>query len=596
MKREKRKVDFKYNFKTYFGFVKKYKKGYIFTFLLVLILASMSLGEKYLFKVIIDNGTNYSTGLIALDAFSKIMLGVALTYCILLLGRAGGNWLQIHLVNLIEVKMIYDLKTKFFNHILSLSQGFHSSHKTGSLISKLTRGSRAIERISDFLFFEFASVFFQVIVISITMFYFDKISSIVIFLTALAFIGFGIFMSWIQQGPNLEANDAEDIEKANIADIFMNVDSVKYYGKEDLVKERYRKLAEDTKIKLFKTWGYGRWFAFGQYIILGTGTFFLIYFPIKDFLEGRISLGTITFIYAAYLNLLGPLYGFVHSIRNVYQAMADFQALFEYDKIKNDIIDKPNAKELHIKEGEVDIENVKFKYLDRNVIDDVSLKIKPGEKVAFVGHSGSGKTTLVKLIYRLYDVNHGKILIDGHNVNDLKQESLRSELSVVPQECILFDDSIYNNIAFSRPQATREEIMAAIKFAQLDGFISRLPNKENTIVGERGVKLSGGEKQRVSIARAILANKKILILDEATSSLDSKTEHEIQKDLQRLMKGRTSIIIAHRLSTIMNADRIVVMDRGKIVQIGKHSQLIKKKGSYQELWNLQKGGYLDESD
>ena len=197
-------------------------------------------------------------------------------------------------------------------------------------------------------------------------------------------------------------------------------------------------------------------------------------------------------------------------------------------------------------------------------------------------------------LYRFYDVQKGDIFISGKNIREVKQESLRSELSIVPQECILFDDTLYNNVAFSNPNASRAEVMRAFRFAQLDRFIASLPEKEKTIVGERGVKLSGGEKQRVSIARAILANKKILVLDEATSALDSKTEHEIQNDLAELMKGRTAIIIAHRLSTIMRADKIVVMDKGSIVQVGTHRQLISRSGIYRELWSLQKGGYIEE--
>jgi len=228
------------------------------------------------------------------------------------------------------------------------------------------------------------------------------------------------------------------------------------------------------------------------------------------------------------------------------------------------------------------------------LLNNFNLKIKPGEKVAFVGRSGSGKTTLVKLLYRLYDVDSGEILIDGKNIKEFKQESLRDELSVVPQEAILFDDTIYNNIAFSNLKASHNDVIKAMKFAQLDKFVAELPRKERTIVGERGVKLSGGEKQRVSIARAILANKKVLVLDEATSSLDSQTEHDIQRDLQKLMEGRTSIIIAHRLSTIMRADKIVVMEKGRIVQIGKHRELVKKRGIYRKLWNFQKGGFIGD--
>jgi len=232
--------------------------------------------------------------------------------------------------------------------------------------------------------------------------------------------------------------------------------------------------------------------------------------------------------------------------------------------------------------------------LVNKIFNNFNLKIKPNEKVALVGHSGSGKTTVVKLLNRLYDVDGGNIRIDEKDIREFKQESLRSETGIVPQEPILFDDTIYNNIKFAKPGAKRNEVMEAIKLAQLDRIIKNLPKKENTVVGERGVKLSGGEKQRVSIARAILADKKILILDEATSALDSQTEHDIQKALEVLLEGRTSIIIAHRLSTIMNADRIIVLDKGNIVEEGTHQNLIKKKGEYHKLWNLQSGGYLQD--
>jgi len=317
-----------------------------------------------------------------------------------------------------------------------------------------------------------------------------------------------------------------------------------------------------------------------------------MYFPVMQFLDGELSLGTLTFIFTVYGNLVGPLFGFVHGIRNYYRAMVDFEDLFHYGKIKNDIKDAKGAKKLKIGRGIISFENLDFGYGRKKLFEGFNLDINSNQKVALVGHSGCGKSSLIKLLYRLFDVTGGRITIDGKNINDVRQESLRSELSIVPQEAVLFDDTIYNNIAFSNPRASRDQVFKAIKFAQLDTIIHEFPKKENTIVGERGVRLSGGEKQRVSIARAILANKKILVLDEATSALDSETEHEIQKDLEKLMVGRTSIIIAHRLSTIMKADKIVVMEKGKIVQSGTHNELIKKTGSYKKLWHLQKGGYI----
>jgi ATP-binding cassette subfamily B protein len=561
---------------------------------MVSILEMTKLGERYLFKLLVDNSTLFTAGSLAREIFVNFLLALAITYGFLILIKILVTWLRMHLINKAESSMIYSLKKKFFDHIVTLSHRFHTTHKTGSLISRLTRGSRSIERLTDFLLFEAAPMFLQLIFVSVTLFYFDKITSLVIILTALVFILYNSIFSYLQQSANLAANNSDDREKGTIADIFMNIDSIKYFGKESFVKKKYSSLAGNTRDLFLRTWNYWRWGETGQILLLALGTFLLIYFPMKSFLAGQITLGTITFIYTSYLGLMGPLYGFVSSIRRIYEALADFQALFDYEKIENEIKDYKDARELKIVKGKIDFNDVSFAYGAKNVINNFDLKIKPGEKIAVVGHSGSGKTTLVKLLYRFYDVKSGEIFIDGKNIKEFKQESLRSELSIVPQECILFDDTIYNNIAFSRPGATKPEVMKAIKFAKLEKFVSGLPLKEQTIVGERGVKLSGGEKQRVSIARAILANKKVLVLDEATSSLDSETEHEIQMALEGLMKGRTSIIIAHRLSTIMSADRILVMDKGKISQIGSHNELIQKPGIYQKLWNLQKGGYIGD--
>jgi ATP-binding cassette subfamily B protein len=330
----------------------------------------------------------------------------------------------------------------------------------------------------------------------------------------------------------------------------------------------------------------------GQGVILGSAMALLIYVTLTRFLAGEMTLGTITFIYTAYGGLVFHMFNFVGGLRNFYRAMADFQELFEYSKYTNEIKDKPDAKPLIIRKGTVEFKDINFSFGRRKIFNNFNLKIKENEKVALVGHSGCGKTTLLKLLKRFYDVDSGEILIDGKNIKDFKQSSVRNQTGIVPQECILFDDTLYNNIKFSNPLAPREKVEEAIRFAQLDKIIKHFPEREKTIVGERGVRLSGGEKQRVSIARSILANKKILILDEATSALDSETESEIQKDLQELLKGRTSIIIAHRLSTIMNADRIIVMKHGNIVQEGTHGQLINQQGEYKKLWNLQKGGYI----
>ncbi len=585
-------IDFKYNWKIYLGFLKNYKLLFIILLGVILILETAYVADRYIFKMLVDSGTEYSTNTITLPELQNTLFLILLFFTSLIIIRAISKWFYHDLITRIETNMILDLKTYFFNHIITLSHDFHTTHRTGSMISRLTRGSRAIEKMTDVLAFNVAPLIFQLIIVSGAIMFFDFASGLILFVTVVLFIGYSFLINRLQEPSSIKANDAEDLEKGQIADMFTNIDSIKSFGKENYIKDKYKRYGEETKIWTKRNWNFYRWTDSGQSIIMSIGILFLLYFPIVKFLNNEMSLGTIVFIYTAFLSLAGPLYGFVYGLREYFRVMADFQTLFEYGKIEQDVKDAPNAKPLKIQRGTVEFRNVSFNYGKRMIFKGFSLKIPQNKKIAIIGHSGSGKTTLVKILYRLYDVSEGSVLIDGKDVRDFNQESLRAEMSNVPQECVLFDDTIYNNILFSRPDATREEVLEAIKFAQLDKIIQEFPQKEDTIVGERGVKLSGGEKQRVSIARAILANKKILILDEATSSLDSETEHEIQRDLQRLMKNRTSIIIAHRLSTIMSADMIIVMKKGKIVQKGTHKELIRRKGEYKKLWNLQKGGYL----
>lgn len=593
MNREKeKKIDFKYNIREYFNFLKNYKWNVLLLVLVVIFVEVLFVLDKFLFKRIIDDGELFLSGDLLLSIFVKTLIIVAIIFIGIVIFRAIGKWFSEHLLIKFEVNIVKDLKKRYFNHIIGLSHNFHTTHKSGSLISRMTRGSSAIEGLTDVFIFQFSPLVVQLILVSISISLFTFSSMIVLLLTTIVFIIYSFYLQKRQESSKLEFISSDDKEKGFISDVFTNIDSIKYFGKEKTIKNKFESLTEKTKQNARENYNYFRWFASGQFLILGIGTFFLIYFPIKEFLMGQLTLGALVFIYSLYGNIAGNLFGFVWGIRNFYRAMADMQDLLEYGKIENEIKDKPNAKNLEIRKGEIEFRNIDFNYGKRKLFKNFNLKINPNEKVALVGHSGCGKTTLVKLFNRFYDVNSGKILIDGKDIRNFKQESLREETGIVPQECILLDDTIYNNIKFANSKASKKEIMQAIKFAQLDKILKDFPNNENTIVGERGVKLSGGEKQRVSIARAILANKKVLILDEATSALDSETEHEIQKDLQKLLQGRTSIIIAHRLSTIMNADRIIVMKSGKIVQQGKHNELISQEGEYKKLWNLQKGGYI----
>lgn len=586
------RIDFKYNLKVYFSLLKRYKNRFILLMILVLLGEALLITNGFLFKIIIDKGTEYSSGTISKESLLQILLIVAAIYIATVIIKTTVKWVKISEINNLEAELIEDTKIKFFNHIIELSHKFHTNNKTGSMISRLSRGGRAVERMTDILVFNVAPLIFQLIIVAVSMMAFDITSGLIVLLTVMIFLIYSYIIQQIQKPSSMKANDVEDYEKGKLADTITNIDSIKYFGKEEHIKNKFKQITNNTKFWMKKNWDYFRILDAGQSIILSIGTFLLLYIPLVKFLNNELSLGTIVFIYTVFGTLMNPLFGFVHGMREYFRVMVDFQSLFEYNKIEQDIKDKSQAKEIHIQKGNIEFNKVRFKYGQRKIFEDFTLKIPKNSKVALVGHSGSGKSTLVKLLYRLYDVDSGSIKIDGIDIRDVKQESLRSEMSIVPQECVLFDDTIYNNIAFSRPDASREEVLNAIKFAHLDTIIQEFPKKEDTIVGERGIKLSGGEKQRVSIARAILANKKILILDEATSSLDSQTEHDIQMDLEKLMKGRTTIIIAHRLSTIMKADKILVLKKGKIVQTGNHNTLIKTSGDYKKLWNLQKGGYI----
>jgi ATP-binding cassette, subfamily B, heavy metal transporter len=590
---DKEIIDFKYNLKVYFGFLKKYKWASLILVVLAFLISYLDLVFNYALKLIVDNTTKYLHQQMPLELFNRFLLIVFAALLAIPLARTAGRWFYLRNINLLETELITDIKRYYFNHLLALSHGFHTSHKTGSLISRLSRGSGAVENMTDVIIFQFVPLLFQLGLVSASIIHFSLPVGLAVFATAMVYILFSFMLNEKQRRSNALYNNMSDLEKANISDVFTNIESIKYFAKENDVKNRFAELSGKTKELQLDFWNYYKLLEAGQLLILGLGTFFLIYYSVREIMSGNMGIGTFVFIFTTFGTLVAHLSGFVFGIRNLYRAVADFEDLFQYGKIENEIKDKPAARSLQVERGAIEFKEVVFQYKKKHILSGFSLRVPPHHKIAVVGPSGAGKTTLIRLLYRLYDLESGSITIDGANIADVTQSSLRDSLSMVPQECILFDDTIYNNIAFSNPEAPREAVFSAIRFAQLEHFIEGLPLKEKTIVGERGVKLSGGEKQRVSIARALLADKRILVLDEATSSLDSETEHEIQEGLKDLMKGRTSIMIAHRLSTIMSADIIVVLDKGKVVQQGKHKELIRKPGLYKKLWNLQKGGYID---
>ena len=592
---KKYNVDTKYNLKVVGSYLMKYKPLVITLFFLVILIEIVAFFDNFLFKFLIDKATAFSNGSVTSPEFIKFLILIITIFFLLRGVFMGVLWFfNLKIFNRLEGNFMNDLEKDSFWHVLNLSYRYHINKKTGSIISQFTRGVGKVESMLDAMYFNFFPVIVRIILSVSVIVYFDFHTALALFIMVILFITWGVWITNKQKNPQNLANYREDILKQNLSDVFLNIETVKYFGKEKRTQGYFSNLSGRLKQARIKFWDYFSWYVGIQSMIIIGGICAVIYLSFSSFLTGKLTLGTITLIYAAIWKLLPYLYSLMHGYRHFIMANIDVTALFEMFKEENEVKDVPDAKPLKVKKGSIEYKNVYFSYPQRGGewfgINKLNLEIKPDTKIALMGPSGGGKSTIIKLLYRLFDLDKGKILIDGQDVSLVTQESLRNSMSVVPQEPILFDNTIFFNIAYANPKASKEQVWKAIRFAQLDKLIEKLPKKEKTIVGERGIKLSGGEKQRVSIARAILADKKILILDEATSSLDSETEKEIQNDLQELMKGRTTILIAHRLSTIMKADVIVALKEGIIVETGTHKDLTKKKGGlYRRLWNLQQG-------
>jgi ATP-binding cassette subfamily B protein len=476
-----------------------------------------------------------------------------------------------------------------FKHLHKLDLDFHLNRQTGGLSRDIERGTSGISFLMRFMVFNIVPTFLEIaMVITILYLNYGIWFSVITFISIVTYITYSVFATELRTRFVRAANKADSTTNTRAIDSLLNYETVKYFTNEQYEAKAYDKqLAEweEAKIKnrysLFALNG-------GQALIVALSMTSMLALAAFNVSQGTMTLGDFVLINAFMMQIFMPLnfLGFVY--REIKGSLANIENLFGLLDKKPNITDKENAQDLEIKVAKIDFNKVNFKYHEqRQIIDDLSFCIEGGQKVAVVGESGSGKSTLVKLLFRFYDVNSGYIRIDDQKINDITQHSLRKHIGIVPQDTVLFNDSLYENVRYGDPEATDEAINKAIEMANLTNFVEGLPEGLNTKVGERGLKLSGGEKQRVAIARTILKNPEILIFDEATSSLDSHSEQAILKAINEVTKDRTSLVIAHRLSTIVDSDNIIVMNKGNIVEQGTHHKLLEAKGAYYTMWQLQ---------
>ncbi|MGE3969020.1 MAG: ABC transporter ATP-binding protein/permease, partial [Dongiaceae bacterium] len=479
-----------------------------------------------------------------------------------------------------------------FRHLHRLSLRFHLDRQTGGLSRAIERGAKGIEFLLFFVLFNVLPTLLEIaLVCGILWKLYDFWFALITFVTIVGYIAYTLLVTEWRIKYRRQMNETDSEANTKAIDSLLNYETVKYFTNEehearryDVALQGYEKAAVKTRVSLSLL-------NIGQAVIIAVGVTVMMAMAARGVAQGRMTVGDFvlvnTYLIQLYLplNFLGTVY------REIRQSLIDMEAMFSLLSVDVEVADRPGAPPLRVDRGELAFEGVSFGYdARRPILKQVSFAVPPGHTVAVVGPSGAGKSTISRLLFRFYDVNEGRILIDGQDIREVTQSSLRAALGIVPQDTVLFNDTIYYNIAYGRPGAPRGEIEDAARLARIDGLVASLPDGYETRVGERGLKLSGGEKQRVAIARTILKRPAILLFDEATSALDTHTEKEIQKSLAEVSADRTTLIIAHRLSTVVHADEILVLEAGRVVERGRHADLLAREGVYAAMWRRQQSG------
>jgi ATP-binding cassette, subfamily B, bacterial len=487
-----------------------------------------------------------------------------------------------------------NLRKQAYESLIYHSYSYFANNFTGAIVQRVSRYARAFERIIDRITWDIVPLIVRLFGILIVTYFIEPKLTIIIIFWAVLYMAISQIYSLWRFKHNIKMAAADSKTTAVLADTITNQNNVELFSAHKPEIENFSEVVENQKKITQFNWYMNVSFDGIQGLFSLIVEFIVFYFAIVFWQENIFTVGSFVLIQLYIIGLSGQLWSFARIIRDFYEGYADAKEMVEIMKLPYDIKDAPTAKDIMVKEGKITFENVSYAFNEtRSVLDNLNVEIKAGEKIALVGASGAGKTTFIRLILRFYDVTSGHIKIDGNDIQHITLDSLRNNVSLVPQDPLLFHRTIKENIRYGKAGATDEEVERAAKLAHCAEFINDLPLKYETYVGERGIKLSGGERQRVAIARAILKNAPILILDEATSSLDSHSESLIQDALDTLMKGKTTIVIAHRLSTIRKMDRIIVMQDGGVLEEGTHEVLIRKEGSlYRKLWDLQAGGFI----